>query len=170
MATKKTTKKRSGLVDMRIAPPEPVFEERVEVPVFETPAPQMQASSVAQPRRRRGGKSIFVLLLLTIILLGAAGYLYHEWTVLRQNPRAATEEKTKEMVERVERLIDLPKGETPTLVHITDTESLQGQPFFEKAEKGHIVLYYTVARKVYLYDPSADILVEVTTLGEGSKI
>lgn len=169
MPVKKTvSKKRTSVVDMRVADAEPIFEEKYEEQMHETPT--QQHSEIPSTQRKNGGKSVLVLFIVTILVLGAAGYFYREWALLTQNPQAIAEEKTNEMVERVGRLIDLPQGELPVMVTIEDTYELRGQPFFENALRGHVVLYYAVARKAYLYDPRQDILVEVATLAAGESI
>ena len=44
---------------------------------------------------------------------------------------------------------------------VTDKEKLSGQLFFANAKNGDKVLVYEKAKKAFLYDPDADIVIEV---------
>ena len=169
MARKVLSKKRSSDMDMR-APARvetPVVEES-HMPVYDIAdaTPMMDEPRRSQSRSRIPFV-IFCILLLGV--LGVAGYFYWEWNSLRQNPQTVREEKIKEVVAQVRQLIDLPRGETPILANISDTSNLGDQAFFENAKEGDVVLYYSEARKAYLYDPKQNIIVEVATLAPEDK-
>lgn len=165
MARKAPPKKRnSSDMDMR-APSrvEEVVPEEIHMPTYDIPdtTPLME-----EPRhpKKRSGVSVIIFFILLLGALGVAGYFYWEWNTLRQDPQTMQEKKTKEVVARVRQLIDLPRGETPILANVNDTSNLGDQAFFENAKEGDIVLYYSEARKAYLYDPRDNIIVEVATL------
>jgi hypothetical protein len=67
----------------------------------------------------------------------------------------------EELVRKVRKLIELPEDEKPTVATVTDKEELGDQVFFNKAKEGDKVLIYTNARKVVLYRPSENRVVEV---------
>ncbi len=169
MARKVLLKKRNNDMDMR-APVHATSAESVPDPrVYDI----ADASPIVVPSPRPHGRirtSFIFLCLLTLAMLFATGYFYNQLSTLRQDSPALREEKTQEVVAKVSRLIDVPKGETPVLVTITDTTDLKDQPFFKNVQSGNIVLFYAVARKAYLYDPDNDIIVEVATLGSDSSI
>ena len=47
---------------------------------------------------------------------------------------------------------------------VSNPERLRDQPFFAQAKAGDKVLVYSIAKKVYLYDPANDIIVNVAPL------
>lgn len=166
MARKAPARKGKNVVDMRVVEREDVqmsSENPVSYEIPEEPVVQLSQS-------RHVSKVPLFLLVCVLVALGATFYFYSEWRGLRENPQAETEKEMREMVVRVRRLIDVPQGEVPALVRITDTKPLEDQIFFKNAKKGNVILFYAVARKAYLYDPEEDIIVEVATLGDGSQI
>jgi hypothetical protein len=79
---------------------------------------------------------------------------------LRKGPEDIKRDE-ESLVERVRSKVDLPTDETPTLATVTDVEKLAGQAFFTKAQNGDRVLIYSKARKVILYRPSEDRIIEI---------
>lgn len=170
MARKAPPKKRNSDMDMRApARLETTVVEESQIPAYDI----SDATPLMDESRHTKSPSYAPFIIFCVLLLGAlgvAGYFYQEWNSLRQNPQEVQEDKTKEVVAQVRKLIDVPRGETPVLATVSNTESLQGQEFFENAKEGDFVLYYAEARKVYLYDPEANIIVEVATLAAGESI
>jgi hypothetical protein len=72
-------------------------------------------------------------------------------------------EKAAETIAAVEKLMELP-NEEPTVATVSDLATLQGQPFFARAEEGDRVLFYTQAKKAILYRPTANKIIEVAAL------
>lgn len=136
------------------------------MPPQEHPGPRR-----SERRRRKSGTYAFIVVVL--LALGAA-YAWYAWanpTDERENSVSAREERTSEdaeesadIIARVGELIMLPEGEEPTIATVTDPEKLRDQVFFANAKTGDIVLIYTQAQKAYLYDPTANILIEVAPL------
>ena len=105
-----------------------------------------------------------------LIALAAALYFYMQYQKsqqLLQNPTLAANQQTQALLDAVGKLIELPKDETPTIATVSDVSKLQGQPFFSKAKNGDKVLIYTKNRKAILYDPAANIIVEVAPVNIG---
>lgn len=115
----------------------------------------------------KSNKIVIILFLLVIIAAIAAGIYYNKLRVLKQDPNKVVEEKIAILVEKVGKIIDLPKGEIPVIATISDTTPLANNPFFANAKIGYEVLMYTASRKAFLYDPSANIIVEVASLNIG---
>jgi hypothetical protein len=113
------------------------------------------------------GKLTLILVVLIVAVVGVLGFLGFEYMKLKQDPNAVNQKKIEVVVVKVEKLIDLPQGEIPTLATVSDTTNLAGQPFFANAEVGDQVLLYTNARKAYLYSPSKNLIVEVASLNIG---
>ncbi len=108
---------------------------------------------------------IITILLVVAVLLSV--FFFVQYRSNLKDPNAESREKIESLVLKVGKLIDLPQGETPTLAEITSIENLKDQPFFAKAKVGDQVLLYTVARKAFLYDPVANVIVEVASVNLG---
>lgn len=105
-----------------------------------------------------------ILVALAIFGFGAAGYMYLEYTALRDNPNASQEaatNKANEMKDKVSKLINVPADETPTLATVSDKEKLKDQAFFENAENGDTILLFPQAKKAYIYRENENKLINV---------
>ncbi len=122
----------------------------------ETQAPQVPAAEM----KKKGLPMKLIIGIVVVVLLAGGYYLWQN----SKTPEQRNAEEAKKVVAKVERLISLPEGETPTLATVTDPALLKDQPFFTKAEAGFQVLLYPVAQKAFLYDPKKNIIVEVATL------
>jgi hypothetical protein len=85
---------------------------------------------------------------------------------LKANPQKATEDQTKELLDKVGKLIVLP-DETPTIATVSDLEALKDQPFFATAEVGDKVLIYTQAKKAILFSERLNKIKEVAPVNLG---
>jgi hypothetical protein len=116
------------------------------------------------------GKGVSLILILLVVVAAAASiFFYRQYSMLAKNPNAENQKKIEVVVAKVDKLMELPKGETPTLATVTDTKDLAKQPFFAKAKVGDQVLLYANARKAFLYDPVANIVVEVASLSNSAQ-
>jgi hypothetical protein len=112
-------------------------------------------------------KIIYVtLLVLIVISVAIAIYYTLIYKNINTNKTIDVAETTK-IVEKVGKIIDLPKNEIPTIATVSDISKLSNQPFFERAKNGDQVLFYTEAKKAYIYDPKNNIIVEVASLNVG---
>lgn len=114
--------------------------------------------------------------LFALVVLMAAGSIgasvfffqrYQKIQKLLQNPTEAAKEETRTLVAKVGTIIDLPKGEEPTVATITDVNQLQDQLFFIKAKNGDKVILYTNSGKVILYRPSENKIIDVAPINIG---
>lgn len=121
-------------------------------------------------------KKIAKLLLVLIFLVGVGGgaYFYDQTQKLQTkidellaDPAIEAREELRIILDKVGRLVVLPEGEDPILATVTDKDALAGQEFFARAENGDKVLIYPKAKKIYLYDPEGDKLLEVAPLNIG---
>lgn len=106
--------------------------------------------------------------LLFVIASIVAGYFYYELSSLKRTDSDKAKEEELDIISKVGKHILLPQDETPTIATVTDPNKLTDQPFFAHAKSGDKVLVYTKAKKAYLYNPSADVIVEVAPLNLGS--
>ncbi len=81
-----------------------------------------------------------------------------------QNPQAAAESQVRQIIAQVGKLIVLPQNETPTIATVSDLAPLKSQPFFVNAAIGDQVLIYAQARKVVLWRPAENKIIEVAPL------
>ncbi|MDO8560360.1 MAG: hypothetical protein Q7S23_05015 [bacterium] len=146
--------------------------------------PSLMKMSPDPSRPKSAGKSSGPLMIVFIFIFALASlYFYSQWGAaktkirrlqaeisdVRQNPGKAAREETVSLLQRVGKLIVLPEGEEPTVATVNDPERLKVQPFFAKAKQGDKVLIYTNAKKAILYDPVANIIVEVAPVSFGQQ-
>lgn len=116
---------------------------------------------------KKSYKKTLVIIVVIVLIIGAAicaVFFYRKASVSPQDPNKVTDAQAMALIAKVDKIIDLPKGETPVLVVISDLSKLAGNPFFVKAKIGDDVLIYTLAKKAFIYDPKANIIVDATTL------
>ena len=105
-----------------------------------------------------------ILLLLLASSVGSNVYLYRQWDELKRDPQLQAQRETQATLEKIGRLMVLPKEEAPTIATVSDPEKLKDQAFFAHAAQGDVVLLYAQARKAVLYRPSEDKIVEVAPI------
>ena len=125
-------------------------------------------------RVAKKSKLVLVLGVLVLVSWLGTGYFFNrsrtleaDLSQLQADPGSIAREENQELVDKVGELVSLPEDETPIIATVDDISKLEGQAFFEKAEKGDKVLIYSKARKVYLYDPDSHKILEVAPLNIG---
>ncbi len=115
-------------------------------------------------------KKKLLLIIGVLVLLALAGvsiyfFLQYQYNQkLLQNPSLASQTETRNLLDRVGKLIVLPSDEQPSIATVSDVTKLKNQSFFANAKNGDKVLIYTKAKKAILYDPSANKIIEVSVL------
>ncbi len=128
-------------------------------------------------RSRKTPWKLYGALALTMMVLVSGGYAFmsgglYEGASSMASALGSQSDSSEDVAARevsdlilaVGALIVLPEGETPTVATVSDPEKLKDQPFFARAKVGDKVLMYTQAKKAYLYDPAANILLEVAPI------
>lgn len=104
---------------------------------------------------------IFLLIMAAV----SAIFFYNKYSasqkLLKEASSSSKDEEVASLVERVGKLIKLPEGEQPIVATVSDKEKLNDQPFFANAKNGDKMLIYNQAKKVILYDPEANLILEV---------
>jgi len=106
------------------------------------------------------------IILLALIGLGGVGasfYWYTQYQKVVTNPTAGSPEEIQSIVKKLSVFMDLPE-ETPSIVTISDREKLQNQEFFKKAKNGDKIIVYEKARRIILYRPSNNRIIDVAPL------
>jgi len=111
-------------------------------------------------------RNIFFFVILLVIggLVATTAYFYNEYQKVKKNPDLVSQEEIKSVIGDINRFMELPKDEQPTLATITDKEKLKDQDFFKNAQNGDKVLIYTKAKKAILYRPSTGKVIEFAPL------
>ncbi len=76
---------------------------------------------------------------------------------------AAVEREAVELRDRVGELMMVP-DEVPGVATVVDQSRVANEPFFAQAENGDKILVFAATRKVILYRPSTNKIIEATTL------
>mgnify|MGYP006374517765 CR=1 FL=1 len=118
----------------------------------------------------KGKKVTKIITILLVIAVFLSIFFFMKYRSGVEDPNAENREKIESLVAKVEKLIDLPQGELPTLAEITSIENIKDQPFFAKAKVGDKVLLYPVAKKAFLYDPVVKKVLEVAPINVGGEI
>ncbi len=105
-------------------------------------------------------KIIIPAIVITFLCLGTIFYFYYRYQEVN-NPNIAAETETKNLVDKLSKIIELPSDETPTIMTVSDSTKLPSDPFFANAENGDVVFIFNTAMEAILYRPSDNILVEV---------
>jgi hypothetical protein len=116
------------------------------------------------PKSRNFFKKHFALILIVLVIILAltSAYFYKKSTSTKVDQISQAE--IKSLVQKVGRLAVVPTDETPTIATVSDPQALKNQTFFIDAKKGDKVLIYSNAKKAFLYDPSADKIVNIAPL------
>ena len=108
-------------------------------------------------------KIIIGISLTAIVIFGTSLNLflhYQKTHISKANSVLSSEVEQESIVSKVGKLIELPNNEAPTIATVSDVTKLQGQPFFQHAKNGDIVLIYTKSNEAILYDPAMDKILE----------
>lgn len=129
-------------------------------------------------RQKNDNKKIIIAVVAGLVLLAVCAFgVYAYKYVQNQNakierlsdPQQAAKDETSRVKALVEKLVDLPTDESPTVFTVNDASKLKSQSFFNKAENGDKVLIFTKAKKAYLYRPSTNKLIEAAPINIGDS-
>lgn len=108
-------------------------------------------------------KALAVIAVASVFAVGGYYFLTKKTSTTQSNQKML-----EETIADVSKLMVLPQDETPTLATVTDIKKLEGQPFFANAKEGDKVLIYTNNKKVILYSPSMNKIIEVGSVNLNS--
>ncbi len=134
--------------------------------------PEVEMSEVKNENRmlmglkKLGPKKLSLIILIIVAISGVYGsfHFYNKYQTLKVDPNIETQKETARLVSLLEKLMELPKDEIPTIATISDKEKLKEQAFFTKAENGDILFAYTTAMTAILYRPSVNKIINVAPI------
>ncbi len=109
--------------------------------------------------------------LLFLLSLGANGYFSYRLYFAAKSPAVETsQQQIAGIIDAVSKLIVLPTDETPTIATVTNLADVQKEwpELFANAKVGDKVLIYARSQKAILYDPTANIIVQLAPLTMGT--
>lgn len=110
----------------------------------------------------------FPIAILSLIL---AGYFYVQYRDAQNkliNPSQTAASEVRVLIERVGKLMELPREE-PTIATVNDPTKLKDQTFFANSQNGDKVLIYTQAKKAILFRPTTGKIIDVAPVNIGSQ-
>lgn len=124
-------------------------------------SPNVGANSMNPKPKKRLPVFTIIIIIAFLASVGIGGYYFYQYKKVVNNPDAASEQELSGILEKVNKLMDLPQDETPTLATVLNKDELKDQDFFIKAENGDKVLVYVQNKKAVLYRPSTNKIIEV---------
>lgn len=115
--------------------------------------------------------STLAMLAITAASLIFGGYYFRQYNQLKDTQNKSVEEVNKELVDKINKVYELPTGETPTIVNVAkdpkDFTTEQEKMFsaaFKNLKSGDIVLLYEKAGKAIQYRLSENKVIDTATL------
>lgn len=137
------------------------------------PPVQMQSQHPEQPVRKFPLKklaavaAVAVLVFVVGLLISERNKLQEQVSVLSADTQGSDQDQAKKYHEDISKLIEVPAGQTPTLVTVSDAKkAAENSPFFSNAQNGDVALFYVNEDKTYkavLYRPTTKKIIEVAS-------
>jgi hypothetical protein len=113
---------------------------------------------------------VFVILIAVVInLLGDRSRLEARLNQSASGASAAHDNEAAALAAQIGKVFELPVGETPVLVTVSDAAKVNSQQFFKQARDGDKVLLYSKAGTAILYRPSSKKIVNVAPISPDSS-
>lgn len=105
-------------------------------------------------------KQLIILITILALIIGLSVFY-----LLSQKLKISSEEKEfRELIIKVEKLIELPQDEMPTIATVLDENKVREEAFFKQAKTGDRLLAYIKNKKAILYRPSVNKIIEVAPI------
>lgn len=125
-------------------------------------------------RRNSGGRIPIFTIILSLLVVASGifgGVYYQKYQDLKKDSSKTADQKNAELVDRINKVFELPKDETPTVVVVTKEPSEftteQEKSFsetFKQLKKGDYILLYEKAGKAIHYRESENKVIDTATL------
>jgi hypothetical protein len=173
LKNKKTKKQTKGKINTIIENDNPNATTETAESIFiqrvETKDDFINSSNNTLENKKENNKKLFFVYVpwvLLVIFLTLSFYFWFQLSDIKKDSLKAEKAETTETVNTVGKIMLLPKDESPKIATLTedDLSKIKTQPFFVNAKVGDKVLVYTIAKKVILYSPNLNKIVEVANL------
>ncbi len=115
------------------------------------------------PFTRRSLSILIGALFLLVIIPGAYFYWQYQTTQkMLKTPAELAKEQQQQMLSRVNMLMELPKGEDPSIEILGDLNIDKAKLYFTNAKNSDVLISFESAKKVILYRPSQNKIIDVT--------
>lgn len=104
------------------------------------------------------------LIIVAVLGVGGSYYFYAKYQEIKGSPSIMAQKETEKLIAVIGKLIELPKGEIPTVATITDKEKLSNELFFLPGENGDKLLAYNNAKIAVLYRPTTNKIINVAPI------
>ncbi len=114
----------------------------------------------------QGKTNLLVIFILALVILNIFIWTnyFKSGKTNKTNASTAANAEVDELIKKVNSLIVLPQGETPTIATVSDKSKLKDQAFLKNAENGDKILIYAKAKKAILYRPSLNKIIETAPI------
>jgi len=109
-------------------------------------------------------KKYFLLALVFFFFLSVAILVSVYLFVNSGQQKNVDSTNTAVLLQHVGKLMDLPSGEKPQVVPITEVAPFKHQPFFYYAKEGDVLIVYLQKNVAILYDPKEDKIVNMNKI------
>lgn len=111
---------------------------------------------------------VVILLIIALVFMGIRYNAQQRKIELLANPQAASEQQQSELVNKIGKIVELPKDESPLVVAVENAAKLKDQPFFVDAKDGDKVLVYSKSKLAVLYRPSTNKVIQASRVSLNS--
>lgn len=113
-----------------------------------------------------------VITIFVVVVLGATYYFKfrvssnttEEAFALPTPGSAKATQDLNETLSAIDKLMELPKGDQPSLATVADKDQLKDEPFFDPSQNGDKVVIFPKAQLAILYRPSSNKIVSVSPI------
>lgn len=109
-------------------------------------------------------KIYFVISFVLIVVLLSLVVIFY--IKLNNSNQDLSQSKIERIVKKVSKTATLPEDEQPSVIKVTNPESLEDQEFFSNANTGDIVLVYKESKKVILLEAKSYKIKNIADLNE----
>ena len=127
----------------------------------------MVKDEVGPSRSKKRILSKLLFLTLVVILLATSVVLYLKYQEASKKADAA--QADQQLIEHVAQMVIVPT-EQPSVATVLDKSKLTNKELAERAENDDKLILYAKSKKVILYRPSQQKIVDILTIQEAPKV
>lgn len=113
--------------------------------------------------------SLSILASATVaIIVATGGFFYYQYDqakneliLVKNETKKVSQETSKDILDEIAKLIELPKKETPSISAMTNIGDLKDFNAFKNVENGDVIISYYENNKTIIYRPATNKIVEI---------